>query len=136
MSNPQEYKQVFVINKDLIMGKGKIGVQIGHAVTLYMDGLMSLVSEKQMFGECGGSERMLDTYSLWVKDEMMKKIVLKATGDEIDMLTGDLSFKKWWYSIVYDAGLTQVEPNSLTCLVTEPLTNEQYDEIFKEMKLL
>jgi peptidyl-tRNA hydrolase len=41
-----------------------------------------------------------------------------------------------WACFVYDKGLTQVAPDSLTCLVIEPLEESMCDELFGDLKLL
>lgn len=119
------YKQVFIINQNLNMGKGKIAVQVAHGEVYFME---------LAFDE---GYTHLDYYKAWrnEEDELMKKVVLKATESQIDELMGELAYRKIWCMAVYDRGLTQIPEDSLTCVVVEPLPEEQCDELFGRLKL-
>ena len=129
-------KQVFIINKDLKMRAGKVAVQVAHGETLYM--------EQKFTGHSYG--RMYDNYIEWIKDGLMKKIVLKATQEEMLLLIGIMENRqsvlnedkrlKIWFDIVFDRGLTQVPADSMTCIVVEPLDEEMADHYFEHLKLL
>lgn len=119
-------KQVFIINQDLKMGKGKIAVQIAHGEVYFM--------------ELAFDEGYLhpERYESWRNDddELMKKVVLKATEDQLHEIVAELCFQKIWCSTVYDHGLTQIPEDSFTCIVVEPLLEEQCDKLFGNLKLL
>jgi PTH2 family peptidyl-tRNA hydrolase len=117
-------KQVFIINKDLDMGKGKIAVQVGHGEVIYMNYMNKVYSS-------GHTE-----FDEWMKDGVMKKVVLKAPFSELIDLCWKLDKQTIWYSIVRDMGLTQVPKDSITCIVTEPLEEELTDKLFGHLKLL
>ena len=126
-------KQVFVVNSDLKMGKGKIAVQTAHGETLYMD--------KKFKGHDYG--KIYDNYIDWMKDALMKKVVLKATQEEMLTLIGTMKLfnnimPKYniWFDIVFDKGLTQVPADSMTCIVFEPLDEQMADHYTKHYKLL
>lgn len=126
-------KQVFIINKDLGMGKGKIAVQVAHGEVFYM--------KKKFIGHDYGT--MYENYIDWMKDGLMKKVVLKATQEEMLVLIGTMelfnecmSNKKIWFDIVFDKGLTQVPADSMTCIVFEPLDEQMADHYTKHYKLL
>ena len=118
------FKQVFIINSDLKMDKGKIAVQTAHGEVYYM-----LYLDKPY--SSGHTE-----FHEWIKDGVMKKIVLRASEDEITAISQSLDKQRVWYHIVYDLGLTQVAKGSLTCLVVEPLEEEQTQKLFGNLKLL
>lgn len=119
------YKQVFIINSDLGMSKGKIAVQTAHAEVLYME-------------EIPEDEKLYERFIIWRKEEhgLMKKAVLKATEEEMNKIVCDMAVKEIDIFSVYDRGLTQIDPNSFTCLVIEPLPEERCDELFGHLKLL
>ena len=123
-------KQALVINKDLEMGKGKIGVQTGHGCTEYTDYVLnhkdSDMYKRYLEWRCEGMNNR----------KMMKKAVTKASEEEIKALMVTLSNLNIWHWDVQDFGLTQVSPMSLTCLVVEPLEEEQYQKLFGHLKLL
>ena len=117
-------KQVFVVNDDLKMGKGKLAVQVAHGEVIYMNYLAKPYSS-------GHTE-----FFAWMKDGVMKKVVLKASFSELVDLCWKLDKQTIWYTIVRDLGLTQVPKDSITCFVTEPLLEEKADELFGHLKLL
>ena len=119
-------KQVFVINQDLKMRKGKIAVQVAHGEVFYM--------EEKFTGHYYGP--MYDNYIDWIKDYTMKKVVLKATETEIRDIVIQLRRLNIWEHAVVDMGLTQVKPNSFTGVVVEPLQEEKCDKLFGHLKLL
>jgi PTH2 family peptidyl-tRNA hydrolase len=117
-------KQVFIINSDLQMGKGKIAVQAAHGEVYYMNYLNQSYS--------GGHTE----FSYWMKDGIMKKIALKATEVEMRHIMDCLNKELIWFYGVEDLGLTQVPANSLTCIVVEPLPEETTERLFGAYKLL
>ena len=136
-------KQIFIVNSDLKMGKGKVAVQVAHGETLYMDKIR-IVHQQNLYNELADKRKqMLDDYTEWKKDGLMKKVVLKATRKEmlilivIMELVNECRHKdNIWYDIVFDKGLTQVPSDSMTCIVFEPLDEELTDHYFKSYKLL
>lgn len=127
-----EYKQVFIVNSDLGMGKGKIAVQVAHGEVYYMEGIMASISDRTL-----SSDRNM-TFNKWrsTSDGLMKKVVLKATEQEMNQIYSMLENKGIWKRRVIDRGLTQIEAGSFTCLVVEPLLEEQCNELFGHLKLL
>ena len=119
-------KQVFIINSDLNMGKGKIAVQVAHGEVFYM--------ENALCHQKGNAEN----YSQWRHEdsELMKKVVLKSSQADIIHTRLTLLDKDIWSGLVYDRGLTQVAENSLTCIVVEPLPEEECFQLFGHLKLL
>ncbi len=126
------YKQVFIINQDLDMGKGKIAVQIAHGEVYYMQELLN------GSGDAEQDDEMLDRYLAWSteENELMKKVVLKATEKEMNDILLELAIREIALFSVYDRGLTQIASNSYTCICVEPLLEEQCSELFGHLKLL
>ena len=122
------YKQIFIINSDLKMSAGKIAVQVAHGEVYYMD---------YAHAHLGTEDKVSERFVEWFTDEdnLMKKVVLKATEKEMQEFTWKLKDKVWAYP-VFDRGLTQVPKDSFTCLVIEPLPDEQCKELFGHLKLL
>jgi PTH2 family peptidyl-tRNA hydrolase len=125
-------KQIFIINKDLKMTSGKIAVQVAHGEVLYIEMTNSIYS----------SINKKEEYKNWraiTKEDsigMMKKVVLKSTESEIRDIFMKLKSLNIWCYLVFDKGLTQIPENSLTCLVVEPLEEEQCNMLFGDLKLL
>ena len=132
-------KQVFIINQDLKMDKGEIVVQVAHGEVFYMKIMgdylnLTSIDDKE--------SQMIENYYKWMKEGLMKKVVLKATQKEMLILIRIMKrmnqVEKWkiWFNIVYDKGLTQVPADSMTCIVIEPLGEQLADHYFGHLKLL
>ena len=136
-------KQVFIVNSDLKMGKGKIAVQTAHGEVKYIIEAEKMYHHFATFEE--DSEINCSNYQDWLHDEnnLMKKVVLKATQEEMIILIGIMELvnecrtkNNIWFDIVFDKGLTQVPANSMTCIVFEPLDEQMADHYTKHYKLL
>ena len=114
------YKQVFIVNKDLNMGKGKICAQIAHAAVLCFEKAKKEVPE---------------IVEKW-KKEGMKKIVLKASLKEILELKKELDKVGIINCLIIDAGLTQIPSGSITVLGVGPWGEEELDKFTGKFKLL
>lgn len=127
------FKQVFIINSDLGMGKGKIAGQVAHAMVYYMEEILLYVE-----GQAPENEILFERFVVWREEEhgLMKKIILKANEEEMKKILCELTVREIEKFAVYDAGLTQVEPGSFTCIVVEPLEEEKCDELFGHLRLL
>ena len=124
-------RQVIVINSDLKMGKGKIAISAAHGTTLYMRSIEKVfISDEHI-----SKEEYLENYESWMSDGTMMKIAFKATEAEMIKILDEWNYGYKLFQ-VRDFGFTQVLPNSLTCIASEPLTKEESDEIFGHLKLL
>ncbi|MEK6978634.1 MAG: peptidyl-tRNA hydrolase Pth2 [Candidatus Micrarchaeota archaeon] len=115
------YKQTIIIRSDLKLGKGKIGGQCSHAsVSSY-----NIVRKK--FPEIANE---------W-EQEGQKKIVLKVDG-EAELLEQFKLAKSAGIpcELIRDAGHTQVEPGTITCIGIGPWNEKKLDELFGKLKLL
>ena len=127
------YKQIYIVNSDLGMGKGKIAGQVAHATVYYMEELLLYLE-----GESPENEKLFERFIAWREEEhgLMKKIILKATQAEMQKILCELAIKEIETFAVYDRGLTQIAENSFTCIIVEPLEEEKCDELFGHLKLL
>ncbi len=121
------------MNSDLGMGKGKMIGQAAHAIIYYMDEILLYVQ-----GKAPENERLFERFVEWREKDngAMKKIVLRATEEEMEKIMIDLATQGIETFAVHDRGLTQIPENSFTCIVVEPLEEEKYDELFRHLKLL
>lgn len=114
-------KQVIVVRKDLGMGTGKIAAQVGHACVLGAEHVRK--SHQEWFGawEVSGQEKVvLKVSSLSELDDVKKRAI---------------SIGLPW-SEVTDAGHTQIEPGTVTCISIGPAPEEVIDKVTKDLKLL
>lgn len=117
----KELKQTIIIRTDLKMGKGKIASQAAHASILGYNYLIQKEPElaKKWF-ESG-----------------MQKIVLKVGNiQELLEFYNEAKKKKIPAFLVHDAGRTQIEQGTITCLCLGPYYKEKIDLITKNLKLL
>lgn len=137
-------KQVFIVNSDLKMRKGKIAAQVAHGEVEYMQHIRDM-KDIAIWGPTsdGVGNRVPATKSYirfkrWYYDNgnTMKKVVLRAPLLEIGVIKCMLEDGGIWHHVVHDKGLTQVAPDSLTCVVVEPLLEDVCDKLFGKLKLL
>lgn len=116
-----EYKQVIAVRTDLKMGKGKLAVQVAHA-------------------SVSSLERSRKSKSKWVDawfSENQRKICIKVNSEEeLRNLKGLVDEAGIPNALIEDAGLTQLEPGTVTCLGIGPVPSSIVDRYTGEMKLL
>jgi PTH2 family peptidyl-tRNA hydrolase len=118
-----EYKQVIVVRTDIKISKGKLAVQVAHAAVTaafkaYMD------------------ERWRKWFDYWWKTGQ-KKIVVKGGGEkELLMIASEAEKLGLPVSVIRDAGLTELEPGTLTAIGIGPAPSELIDKITGRLKLL
>jgi PTH2 family peptidyl-tRNA hydrolase len=111
-------KQAILIRTDLKMGKGKLCSQCCHASISAF-----LKTDKDVREE-------------WI-NEGMKKVVLKVSGEkEIKEYLKLAKKEKLHCALINDAGLTQIEPGTITALGIGPDKDEKIDKITGKLRLL
>jgi PTH2 family peptidyl-tRNA hydrolase len=110
-------KQAIVARTDLGMGRGKLAAQVAHAaLSAYED----------------TDER---TRKQW-KGEGQKKVVLKASGEsELFRLADEAERLGLPNAIVRDAGHTQLDPGTVTCLAVGPGDEAEIDRVTGDLSL-
>jgi PTH2 family peptidyl-tRNA hydrolase len=112
------YKQVIIARSDLKLSKGKLAAQCCHA--------------------CYEASRRADkkTSRAW-ENEGQKKIVLQAASLK-DLI--DIKIKaekaKLPVAMISDAGLTELNPGTITCIAIGPDREENINKITGSLKLL
>jgi PTH2 family peptidyl-tRNA hydrolase len=116
-----DFKQVIVVRQDLKMGKGKLAVQVAHAA----------VSSAEQ-----SRKHKPSWYDSWIR-ENQAKICVKVEGEkELRLLKGKIDEAGIPNALIQDAGLTQLEPGTTTCLGIGPLPSELADRYTGELKLM
>ena len=111
-----ELKQVIVVRADLKLGKGKMAAQVAHASVSAAD--------KSPFKND------------WI-EEGQKKTVLKCSGEkELLELMKDAAISELPIALIEDAGLTQIPPETKTCIGVGPAPEEEVDKVTGKLKLL
>ena len=113
-TNDEEVRMYIVVNADAKMNRGKIAAQVGHAVMLVTEHL--LTSNKGLYYQ--------------YKHDGMPKIVLKADASTIEGLANKSNF------VIRDAGRTQVEAGTLTAIGFLPMTDSTRAKYYAELATL
>lgn len=121
LSNVGDYKQVIVVRTDIKMPKGKLAAQVAHASVL-----------------CALESKEIDSvnFNRWLMSGF-RKVVLKV-GSEAELEEVYERAKKYdmiTYK-VHDAGLTVLEPNTLTCVGIGPYESDAFIMVTDDLKLL
>lgn len=112
-----KYKLVVLVREDLNMSCGKLAVQVAHAAVE-----CALSSDKEIVKK-------------WV-DEGGKKVVLKVKDLNELLKYYELAKEKGLnVVIIRDAGLTELEPGTITCIGIGPDEEEKIDEVTGNLKL-
>jgi PTH2 family peptidyl-tRNA hydrolase len=115
------YKLVVVVRKDLDIGKGKLCVQVAHAAVECV--LEQLNKNKEIVEK-------------W-REEGAKKIVVYVENLEKLMDIYNKAKKEGLNTVlIKDAGLTQLEPGTITCVGIGPDYEDKIDKITGTLKLL
>lgn len=116
-----EFKQAIVVRMDLKMGKGKLAVQVAHAS---VEGFIKVSQEKPEWA------------NEWL-NQGQKKVVLKVENlDELLNILEEANKLKIPTIIIRDAGRTQLEPGTITCLAIGPGPSNIIDKVTGHLKLL
>lgn len=111
-------KQAIVVRAELKMGKGKLAAQAAHA---------SLEAAMKI------SKSTVDEW----RNNGAKKIVVKVSSfEELTALQRMCSAEKVPCALITDAGHTQLQPGTPTCLGIGPAEEQKIDKITGKLKLL
>jgi PTH2 family peptidyl-tRNA hydrolase len=103
------------------MGKGKLAAQVSHAA----------VSSAEQ-----SRRRHPDWWEAWLREGQCK-VVVKATDLQTILdLQKEAATMKLPHSLITDRGLTQIPPNTTTCLGIGPAPSVQVDKLTGHLPLL
>lgn len=111
-------KLVLVVRKDLSMGVGKIAAQCSHAsVMAYQNSSKIMLLKWALNGH--------------------KKIVVECPNEQaLNDIRDNARKHRLLTNIVYDAGFTQVAPNTVTVLAVGPASEESINQVTGHLRLL
>ena len=114
------YKQVIAFRSDLKLSKGKTAVQAGHAA-------ISAAEEARKHRRKWWKE--------WI-GEGQRKIIVKVE-DEAELLALEKQAQELALplALIIDKGLTEIPPNTKTCLAIGPAPSEKVDKITGRLPL-
>jgi PTH2 family peptidyl-tRNA hydrolase len=115
------YKQVIVIRNDLKMSRGKIAAQAGHAAVS--------AAEKARKNFSGW-------WKAWIAEGQCKIAVRAESEKELLELEKNAKNSKLPTALIIDRGLTELPPDTRTCLGIGPAPSVQVDAITGKLPLL
>jgi len=116
-----EFSQSIVVRTDLVLSKGKLCAQVGHAVLI------------------AAEEARAKDHKLWKAwlDEGQRKVVLKGSSlAELLALKTEAERLGLPTGLVEDRGLTEVPPGTVTCLAVGPAPIRLVDKVTGRLPLL
>lgn len=115
------YKQVIVFRSDLKLSKGKVASQAGHAAV-------------------SAAEEARQHHKKWWKDWMdegQRKIAVKVKSEknlmELEKAALELALP---CALIIDRGLTEIPPDTITCLGVGPAPAKEVDKLTGQLPLL
>lgn len=114
-------KMVIVVRWDLKLSAGKMAAQVAHAAVN-----CALIAKK----------RTPNWFDQWYS-EGQRKVVVKVPHLE-DVYEVKSNAEALWLvtSLITDAGMTEIPPNTVTCLGIGPGPNEVVDKVTGHLKLV
>jgi PTH2 family peptidyl-tRNA hydrolase len=116
-----KYKQVIAVRMDLKMGKGKLAAQVGHAA-------VSAAEEAR--------RKRPEWWEAWLAEGQCKVVVKVKDLEELLSLQKTAAQIRLPHSIIVDRGLTQLPPDTTTCLGIGPALSTQVDKVTGKLPLL
>lgn len=115
------YKQVIAMRTDLKMSRGKIAVQVGHAA-------VSAAEEAR--------KKYPDWWAAWMKEGQCK-IAVRVDSEQVLLELEERATKsKLPTALIIDRGLTEIPPDTITCLGIGPAQTAQIDALTGKLPLL
>jgi len=115
-----EFKLVIVVREDITMSCGKLAAQVAHAAV-------------ECAIECYKKQRPV--FNIW-KSQGAKKIILKAKNlDELKRLKEKAEKLGLVTSLISDAGRTELEPGTITCLGIGPGPSQLINKVTGSLPL-
>ena len=115
------YKQVIIIRTDLKMSKGKMVAQAGHAA-------ISAAEEAR--------KKHPRWFSAWLEEGQCKIAVKAKSEEELLSLMQKAKTLRLPWALVCDRGLTELPPNTMTCVGIGPAPSSQIDKVTGSLPLL
>ena len=120
-SSDFSYKQVIVVRTDIKMSKGKIAAQAGHAA----------VSAAEY-----ARKNRPEWWNPWINEGQCKIAVKVSSEKEILELEKKARMASLPIALIVDRGLTELPPETTTCLGIGPAPSNKVDSVTGNLRLL
>jgi PTH2 family peptidyl-tRNA hydrolase len=115
------FKQVIAVRRDLKIGRGKTAAQVAHAsLTSYLE----VLKRRPAWAEA------------WLRQGQKKVVVAVKDLEELFSLRDEAEAAGIPTALIQDAGLTQLEPGTITALGIGPAPEELIDKVTGHLSLL
>jgi len=115
------YKQIIVFRSDLRLSKGKVAAQAGHAA-------VSAAEEARRSHK--------KWWKAWISEGQRKIAVKVKSKKELLELEKQAKESALPSALIIDKGLTEIPPDTITCLAIGPAPAEKVDKITGSLPLL
>ena len=128
----KDLRMYILVNKEIEISKAKLSGQVGHAVNVYIYNILNnyivnIIENKEKYNNTDIiNKNLLDEYMAG----SIKKIILSCTQKKMEDL------EKLGYVTIRDNGLTELEPNTLTCITVGILDKNNIPDDLKFIKRL
>jgi len=116
-----KFKQVIIVRSDLKMSLGKTSVQVAHA---------SVTAAEET------RKKRKRWWDAWMREGQCKVTVRVETERELLELKSEAERAKLPTALIQDRGLTELPPNTITCLGIGPTPSDEVDKITGKLRLL
>ena len=120
-SSAFSFKMVIVVRSDLKMSKGKIAAQAGHAAVT--------ASEY-------ARKNRPEWWNPWISEGQCKIAVKIKSEEDIMEIERKSRNAGLPVALIFDRGLTEIPPNSITCLGIGPAPANKVDPVTGKLSLL
>ena len=120
-SSAFSYKQVIVVRTDVKMSKGKMAAQAGHAA----------VSASEY-----ARKNRPEWWNPWIREGQCKIAVKVKSEQELLELERKARNESLPAALIVDRGLTELPPETITCLGIGPAPSDKVDIITGKLSLL
>jgi peptidyl-tRNA hydrolase, PTH2 family len=122
---------MYLVVHEIGMSTGKIAAQVGHAVDILHNKRNEFLKSNSIFA----GDR-LKNWKDWQDDSFHRKIVLTANDSKWNKLKIQLADFGIDYSLVIDAGLTEIPSGSETVIGIWPMRKSSSPIILKKLQVL
>ena len=121
ISREFKYKQVIAVRTDLGMSRGKMAVQVAH-------GAVSAAERTRVAKQ--------DIWKSWMREGQKKVAVKVQSEEELTDLMREAVNQSLTYSIIRDAGMTELPPGTVTVIAIGPAKADEINKVTGNLKLL
>lgn len=116
-----DYKMVIVVRWDLKLSAGKMAAQVAHAAV-----------------NCAfaAKKRTPEWFDRWYAEGQRKVVVKVPALDGIYEVKSNAEALRLVTSLITDAGMTEIPPNTVTCLGVGPGPADVLDKVTGHLKLV